>query len=192
MSNDENEREREREWFVVHTFSGYENSVKRALEERIKGKTFEDQFGEILVPSEQVTERRGKRNIKTSRKFFPGYIFVNMELTKESWHVVKNTPKVTGFLGDPNPKPIRQAEMSRMLGHTTGQLEPSPEAPPPPDVHYKVGDQVRVRSGAFANFAGEVEEVNNDKQKIWLSVSIFGRPTRVEVDFAEVELASAS
>ncbi len=192
MSNDENEREREREWFVVHTFSGYENSVKRALEERIKGKTFEDQFGEILVPSEQVTERRGKRNIKTSRKFFPGYIFVNMQLTKESWHVVKNTPKVTGFLGDPNPKPIRQAEMSRMLGHTTGQLEPSPEAPPPPDVHYKVGDQVRVRSGAFANFAGEVEEVNNDKQKIWLSVSIFGRPTRVEVDFAEVELASAS
>lgn len=187
MSNDENEREREREWFVVHTFSGYENSVKRALEERIKGKTFEDQFGEILVPSEQVTERRGKRNIKTSRKFFPGYIFVNMQLTKESWHVVKNTPKVTGFLGDPNPKPIRQAEMSRMLGHTTGQLEPSPEAPPPPDVHYKVGDQVRVRSGAFANFAGEVEEVNNDKQKIWLSVSIFGRPTRVEVDFSEVE-----
>jgi transcription termination/antitermination protein NusG len=191
VSNDENEREREKEWFVVHTFSGYENSVKRALEERIKGKPFEDQFGEILVPSEQVTERRGKRNIKTSRKFFPGYIFVSMELTKESWHVVKNTPKVTGFLGDPNPKPIRQAEMNRMLGHTTGQLEPSPEAPPAPEVHYKVGDQVRVRSGAFANFAGEVEEVNNDKQKIWLSVSIFGRPTRVEVDFAEVELSQS-
>jgi transcriptional antiterminator NusG len=186
----EHEHERQKEWFVVHTFSGYENSVKRALEERIKGKPFEDQFGEILVPSEQVTERRGKRNIKTSRKFFPGYIFVNMELTKESWHVVKNTPKVTGFLGDPNPKPIRQAEMSRMLGSTTGHPEVSPEAPVAPEVHYKVGDQVRVRSGAFANFSGEVEEVNNDKQKIWLSVSIFGRPTRVEVDFAEVELAS--
>lgn len=184
------EGERSREWFVVHTFSGYENSVKRALEERIKGKSFEDQFGEILVPSEQVTERRGKRNIKTSRKFFPGYIFVNMELTKESWHVVKNTPKVTGFLGDPNPKPVRQSEMSRMLGQTTGQTdEVSPEAPPAPDVHYNVGDQVRVKSGAFANFTGEVEEVNNDKQKIWLSVSIFGRPTRVEVDFSEVELA---
>lgn len=181
--------ERPMEWFVVHTFSGYENSVKRALEERIKGKPWEDQFGEILVPSEQVTERRGKRNIKTSRKFFPGYIFVNMELTKESWHVVKNTPKVTGFLGDPNPKPVRQSEMSRMLGHTTGQTEVSPEAPPPPEVHYSVGDQVRVKSGAFANFTGEVEEVNNDKQKIWLSVSIFGRPTRVEVDFSEVELA---
>lgn len=189
MSSDEGADERRMEWFVVHTFSGYENSVKRALEERIKGKPWEDQFGEILVPSEQVTERRGKRNIKTSRKFFPGYIFVNMELTKESWHVVKNTPKVTGFLGDPNPKPVRQAEMSRMLGHTLGHPEVSPEAPPVLDVHYNVGDQVRVKSGAFANFTGEVEEVNNDKQKIWLSVSIFGRPTRVEVDFSEVELA---
>lgn len=183
----------EKEWFVVHTFSGYENSVKRALEERIKGKPWEDQFAEILVPSEQVTERRGKRNIKTTRKFFPGYIFVNMELTKESWHVVKNTPKVTGFLGDPKPKPVRQAEMSRMLGQTSGQTdEASPEAAPAPEIIYSVGDQVRVKNGAFANFAGEVEEVNNDKQKIWLSVSIFGRPTRVEVDFSEVEPASST
>lgn len=181
----------DKEWFVVNTFSGYENSVKRALEERIKGKPFEDQFGEILVPSEQVTERRGKRNIKTTRKFFPGYIFVSMELTKESWHLVTNTPKVTGFLGGQSPKPVRQAEMNRMLGHTTGQVdEASPEAAPVPEVVYSVGDQVRVKSGAFANFTGEVEEVNNDKQKIWLSVSIFGRPTRVEVDFTEVEPAS--
>lgn len=183
----------EKEWFVVNTFSGYENSVKRALEERIKGKPFEEQFGEILVPSEQVTERRGKRNVKTTRKFFPGYIFVNMELTKESWHVVTNTPKVTGFLGGQTPRPVRQSEMNRMLGHTTGQTdEVSPEAAPVPEVIYNVGDQVRVKSGAFANFSGEVEEVNNDKQKIWLSVSIFGRPTRVEVDFTEVEPAASS
>lgn len=184
----------EKEWFVVHTFSGYENSVKRALEERIKGKPWEDQFGEILVPSEQVTERRGKRNIKTTRKFFPGYIFVNMELTKESWHVVKNTPKVTGFLGDPKPKPVRQSEMNRMLGHTTGQTDVGLDevAAPVPEITYSVGDNVRVKSGAFANFSGEVEEVNQDKQKIWLSVSIFGRPTRVEVDFTEVEPSSAS
>lgn len=180
----------EKEWYVVNTFSGYENSVKRALEDRIKGKTFEDQFGEILVPSEQVTERRGKRNVKTTRKFFPGYIFVNMELTKESWHLVTNTPKVTGFLGGQTPKPVRQNEMNKMLGHTTGQTEASPEAIVVPDVVYNVGDSVRVKSGAFANFTGEVEEVNNDKQKIWLSVSIFGRPTRVEVDFTEVEPAS--
>lgn len=180
----------EKEWFVVNTFSGYENSVKRALEDRIKGKSFEDQFGEILVPSEQVTERRGKRNIKTTRKFFPGYIFVNMELTKASWHVVTNTPKVTGFLGGQTPRPVRQGEMNRMLGNTSGQAEASEETVVVPDVTYNEGDQVRVKSGAFANFTGEVEEVNNDKQKIWLSVSIFGRPTRVEVDFSEVELAS--
>ncbi len=181
----------EKEWFVVHTFSGYENSVKRAIEDRIKGKNVEEQIGEILVPSEQVTERRGKRNVKTTRKFFPGYIFVNMELTKESWHTVTNTPKVTGFLGGTEPKPVRQSEMNRMLGQTTGQTdEVSPEAPAAPEVAYHVGDQVRVKNGAFANFAGEVEEVNNDKQKIWLSVSIFGRPTRVEVEFSEVEPAT--
>lgn len=191
MSND-NDEPNQMEWFVVHTFSGFENSVKRALEDRIKGKTYEDQFGEILVPSEQVTERRGKRNVKTTRKFFPGYIFVSMQLTKESSHVVRNTPKVTGFLGDPNPKPVPASQMAKMLGQTTGQTQVSPEAAPLPDVSYDVGDQVRVKSGAFANFTGEVEEVNNDKQKIWLSVSIFGRPTRVEVDFGEVEPATQS
>lgn len=180
----------EKKWFVVHTFSGYENSVKRAIEDRIKGKPFEEEFGEILVPSEQVTERRGKRNVKTTRKFFPSYIFVNMELTKASWHVVTNTPKVTGFLGGKEPKPVSEREMTRMLGRTQGQTdEASPEAAPAPEIIYAVGDQVRVKSGAFANFAGDVEEVNNDKQKIWLSVSIFGRPTRVEVDFTEVEPA---
>ena len=177
------------EWYVVNTFSGYENTVKRALEERIKGKPVESDIGEILVPSEQVTERRGKKNIKTTRKFFPGYIFVNMELTKEAWHLVKNTPKVTGFLGGNTPKPVSTGEMQRMLGATSGEAK-GVEAAPVPEVNYAVGDNVRVKSGAFANFTGEVEEVNNDKQKIWLSVSIFGRPTRVEVDFTEVEPAS--
>lgn len=177
------------EWYVVHTFSGYENSVKRALEERIKGKPVELSFGEILVPSEQVTERRGKKSVKTTRKFFPGYIFVNMELTKESWHLVKNTPKVTGFLGGNTPKPVSEAEMQKMLGHTTG-VTPASEAAPVVEVHFSVGDNVRVKSGAFANFTGEVLEVNHDKKKLSLSVSIFGRPTPVEVDFSEVELAS--
>jgi transcriptional antiterminator NusG len=176
-------------WYVVHTFSGYENSVKRTLEERIKAGSLEPHFGEILVPSEQVTERRGKKSIKTTRKFFPGYIFVNMELTKDAWHMVKNTPKVTGFLGGNTPKPVRQAEMEKMLGHTTGAAKTT-EAAPVIEIHYKVGDNVRVKSGAFANFTGEVEEVDNHKHKIWLSVSIFGRPTRVEVDFTEVEPAA--
>lgn len=174
------------EWYVVNTFSGYENSVKKALEDRIKNAGLEEQFGEILIPSEKVTTRSGKKTVQKTNKLLPGYIFLSMELTKASWHLVQNTPKVTGFLGGQNPKPVRKAEMSRMLGQT-----PVDEAEPVekivPNITYQVGQQVRVRSGAFANFTGEVEEVNSDKQKIWLSVSLFGRPTRVEVDFSEVE-----
>jgi transcriptional antiterminator NusG len=172
------------EWYVVHTFSGYENSVKRALEDRIKGKPIEELFGEILVPSEQVTERRGKKAIKTNRKFFPGYIFVSMELTDETRSIVKNTPKVTGFLGGNTPKPVPPAEMSRALGQTSPVPE---EAAVVPDVVYSVGDHVRVKSGPFANFTGEVEDVDQDKRKVKMSVSIFGRPTPVTVDFSEVE-----
>lgn len=173
-------------WYVVQTFSGYENTVKRALEERIKGQPFETLFGEILVPSEQITERRGKRNVKTSRKFFPGYIFVNMELTKETWHIIKNTPKVTGFLGGNNPKPVPAPEMDRALGKSTGAPEKE-EVGEEPSISYSVGDHVRVKSGPFANFTGEVEDVDYDKRKVKMSVSIFGRPTPVQVDFSEVE-----
>lgn len=175
------------EWYVVNTFSGYENSVKKALEERIKANSLEDQFAEILIPSEKVTERRGKGTVQKTNKFFPGYIFISMELTKASWHLVQTTPKVTGFLGGQNPRPVRKAEMSRMMGHTLPVEEQPVVEKPVPNVTYNVGQQVRVRSGAFANFSGDVEEINVDKQKIWLSVSLFGRPTRVEVDFSEVE-----
>ncbi|MBZ5711208.1 MULTISPECIES: transcription termination/antitermination protein NusG [Nannocystis] len=174
------------EWYVVNTFSGYENSVKKALEDRIKNAGLEEQFGEILIPSEKVTTRSGKKTVQKTNKLLPGYIFISMDLTKASWHLVQNTPKVTGFLGGQNPKPVRKAEMNRMLG----QAPPDEQAPVEkvvPNITYSVGQQVRVRSGAFANFTGEVEEINNDKQKIWLSVSLFGRPTRVEVDFSEVE-----
>ena len=176
------------EWYVVNTFSGYENSVKRALEDRIKGKPVAECFGEILVPSEQVTERRGKQTVRTQKKFFPGYIFVNMELTKESWHLGKNTPKVTGFLGGNTPRPGPAAEMARALGQTGPEPEETVVAP---DVVYNVGDHVRVRSGPFANFTGEVEDVDRDKRKVKMSVSIFGRPTPVTVDFSEVELVGA-
>ncbi len=175
------------EWYVVNTFSGYENSVKKALEERIKANSLEDQFSEILIPSEKVTERRGKGTVQKTNKFFPGYIFISMELTKASWHLVQTTPKVTGFLGGQNPRPVRKTEMSRMLGHTVPVEELPVVEKPVLNITYNVGQQVRVRSGAFANFTGEVEEINADKQKIWLSVSLFGRPTRVEVDFSEVE-----
>lgn len=177
------------QWFIVNTFSGYENTVKKSLEDRIKANDLDECFEEILVPSEQVVEQRGKRKVKQTKKFFPGYIFVRMQLTKQAWHLVKNTPKVSGFLSSgKTPKPVSQREMDRMLGRT----EPKPQAEiVEPDVSYEVGQQVRVKSGAFANFTGEVEEVNTDKRKIKLSVSIFGRPTRVEVDFNEVEAAGS-
>jgi transcriptional antiterminator NusG len=172
------------DWYVVHTFSGYENSVKKAIEERIKGKPIAEMFGEIVIPSEQVTERRGKKAIKTNRKFFPGYIFVNMELTNESLSLVKNTPKVTGFLGGNTPRAVPAAEMARALGQTTGAVAPDTSIP---EITYSVGDHVRVKSGPFANFTGEVEDVDLDRRKVKMSVSIFGRPTPVTVDFAEVE-----
>ena len=177
-----------KQWYIVNTFSGYENRVKQALEDRIEAEDLQEAFGEILVPSEQVTERRGKRTIKTNKKFFPGYIFVEMDLTKPAWHLVKNTPKVSGFLGGNTPRPVPQSQMDKMLGRAVQTEEVQEEAPA---IIYKVGEQVRVKTGAFANFTGEVEEVNIDKRKIWLSVSIFGRPTRVEVDFSEVEHAAA-
>lgn len=180
------------EWYVVNTFSGYENSVKKALEDRIKNAGLQEQFDSteggfnILIPSEKVTTRSGKKTVQKTSKLMPGYIFIKMDLTKASWHLVQNTPKVTGFLGGQNPKPVRPAEMKRMLGEVPAD-EAAPVEKVVPNITYQVGQQVRVRSGAFANFTGEVEEINNDKQKIWLSVSLFGRPTRVEVDFSEVE-----
>jgi transcriptional antiterminator NusG len=147
-------------------------------------------IGEILVPSEQVTERRGKRSVKTTRKFFPGYIFVNMELNKETWHVVRNTPKVTGFLGGNNPKPVPAPEMARALGKTGTGAETTEVELEEPMIIYGVGDHVRIKTGAFANFSGEVQEVDLDKRKVTISISIFsGRPTPVQVDFSEVEPA---
>ena len=177
------------EWYVVNTFSGYENTVKKNLEERIKAGSLDHLIEEILVPSEKVTERRGKTTVQTTRKFFPGYLFIKMELTKESWHLVQATPKVTGFLGGQHPKPVPASEMARMLGGGTAPAAPAEKEGKKvaPAIVYHVGDQVRVKSGAFANFTGEVEEVNTDKEKVWLSVSLFGRPTRVEVDFADLE-----
>ena len=178
------------DWYVVQTFSGYENTVKRNLEERIKGQPFEADFGEILVPSQQVTERRGKKNIKTNKKFFPGYIFVNLELTQATWHVVANTPKVTGFLGGKTPKPVPAPQMAKALRAANGEA-PAAEGDTAeeqlPEVSFSTGDNVRIKSGPFANFTGEVEDVDHDKRKVKMSVSIFGRPTPVQVDFSEVE-----
>ena len=174
-------------WYIVNTYSGHENKAKLTLLERVRNNGLSEYFGDVLVPTESVMELKAGQRRTTTRKFFPGYIFVRMKLTKEAWHLVKNTPKVSGFLGGKLPRPVSQREMDRMLGRTEPKVVET--AAPLPDVHYEVGQQVRVKSGAFANFTGEVEEVNADKRKIKLSVSIFGRPTRVEVDFSEVEPA---
>lgn len=178
-------------WYIVNTFSGFENSVKRNIEERAAASGQEERFEEILIPSEQTTEKRGKRTIKMTKKFFPGYIFVRMQLTKEAWHVVTSAPRVTGFLGGKNPRPVPQREIDRMLGKAEPQkVESAPQEEEAIQFNYRVGEQVRVKTGAFANFTGDIEEINEDKRKIWLSVSIFGRPTRVEVEFSEVEPAA--
>jgi transcriptional antiterminator NusG len=176
------------EWYIVNTYSGFENTVRRAIEERAQTSGLSDCFEEILVPSEQTVENRGGRKVKTTKKFFPGYIFVKMDLTKEAWHLITNTPKVSGFLGGKQPRPVSQREMDRMLGRSGN--EEVVETVPEPTVNYRIGEQVRVKAGTFANFTGDIEEISDDKRKIWLSVSIFGRPTRVEVEFTEIEPAA--
>jgi transcriptional antiterminator NusG len=169
-------------WYVVHTYSGYENKVKAALEERIATTSDPDKFGKILIPTEQVVELvKGKR--KTSpRKFYPGYILVQMELTEETWHVVQETPKVTGFLGGRDtPAPLSDDEAEQIINQVeAGKLKPQPR------FLYEAGDDVRVIDGPFTNFTGTVEDVKPEKGKIRVLVSIFGRATPVELEFVQV------
>ena len=172
-------------WYIVNTFSGYENKARLALEERIRSLGKEDDFGQILVPEEQVVERTktGKtRNV--SKRFFPGYIIVEMHLDNETWHLVTNTPKVTGFVGGDtrNPPRVPQYEVDRILG----QMEEGAEKPKP-KMEFDKGDQVRVVEGPFANFNGVVDEVRPEKGKLLVMVSIFGRATPVELDFLHVQ-----
>ena len=174
-------------WFVVHTYSGFENKAKKALEERIKLEHLEELFGEIMIPMENVVEMVKGEKRTSKRKFFPGYILVQMEMNDRSKHLVKNTPKVTGFLGgDPlNPSPVPDAEVTRI----TTQVKEGTSAPKP-KVHFAEGDSVRVIDGPFSNFSGTVEEVQSDKQKVRGQISIFGRATPVTLDFMQVEKTS--
>jgi len=171
-------------WYVVHTYSGFENRAKKSLEERIKQYGMESQFGELLIPTETVEEVRGGAKRTTKRKFFPGYMLVQMDLCKETWHLVKNTPKVTGFVGGKDDKapPISEAEVRRLTQQMSEGV-----AKAAPKVEFDEGDQVRVIDGPFANFSGSVEEVKPEKQKVRVLVSIFGRSTPVELDFVQVE-----
>ncbi|MBS0012559.1 MAG: transcription termination/antitermination protein NusG [Desulfobacterales bacterium] len=169
-------------WYIIHVYSGFENKVKQNLEERIATCARPEKFGEVVVPTEQVVELvKGKRKT-SSRKFYPGYIMVRMELDEDTWHLVKNTAKVTGFLGGRDrPAPISDEEADQIIHKMeAGQQKPQPK------FYFEVGDEVRVIDGPFTNFNGTVEDVNPEKGKLKVLVSIFGRSTPVELDFVQV------
>ncbi|MEK6807155.1 MAG: transcription termination/antitermination protein NusG [Pseudomonadota bacterium] len=171
-------------WYVVHAYSQYENHVKKALIERIARAGFQDKFGEILVPTEEVAEmKEGVKRI-TERKFFPGYVLVHMEMNEDTWHLVKSTPKVMGFIGGTpdKPAPISDKEAARILN----QVEESVEKPRPKTL-FEPGESIRVKEGPFADFTGVVEEVNYEKSRLRVAVLIFGRSTPVELEFSQVE-----
>ncbi len=172
-----------KQWYVVHTYSGYENRAKASLEQRIKEEGKSDLFGEILVPSEKVVEVVKGEKRTSSRKFFPGYILVQMELNDDTWYVVKNTPKITGFVGgSTRPPAIPDEEVAKIKGQVEeGQVHPKPK------FEFSRGEQVKVIDGPFSNFSGIVDEVNQDKGKLRVLVSIFGRSTPVELEFFQVE-----
>jgi transcriptional antiterminator NusG len=171
-----------RAWYILHAYSGFEEQVKTALQERIKNAGQEDSFGEILVPTEQVVEMVKGSKKTSSRKFFPGYILLNVDLNDETWHTVRGTPKVTGFVGDDlHPQALPDADAMKIIGRIKdGALKPKPK------VMYEVGDTVRVTEGPFANFQGTVDEVFPDKGRVRVMVSIFGRETPVELEFIQV------
>jgi transcriptional antiterminator NusG len=174
----------EKKWYVVHVYSGFEKKIAQQIREQAAQKGLSDAFEEILVPAEQVTEVRRGQKVDTERKFFPGYVLIKMAMSDEAWHLVKNTPKVTGFLGTRNkPQPISEAEAQRILG----QLKESVEKPKKPAIVFEVGEQVRVTDGPFTSFNGTVEEVDEEKGRIKVSVSIFGRATPVELEYGQVE-----
>jgi transcriptional antiterminator NusG len=173
-------------WYVVHAYSQYENNVKKALKERIERAGLSDKFGEILVPTEEVMEIREGQKRMTERKFFPGYVLVQMEMNEDTWHLVKSTPKVMGFIGGTpdKPAPISDKEAEKILNRVTESVEK-----PKPKTLYEPGESVRVTDGPFADFSGVVEEVNYDKNRLRVAVLIFGRSTPVELEFSQVEKA---
>jgi len=170
-------------WYVVHVYSGFEKKIAQQIKEQAAQKGLAEQFEEVLVPLENVVELRRSQKVNAEHKFFPGYVLVKMDLTDDAWHLVKNTPKVTGFLGSKSrPSPISETEAERILKQNQEGVERKR-----PAILYEIGEQVRVADGPFTSFNGTVEEVDEEKGRVKVSVSIFGRSTPVELEYSQVE-----
>lgn len=172
-----------KEWYIVHTYSGFEKKVAESLKQRVQAYDLEDQIGEVLIPTEDVVEMKGGKKVVSPKRFFPGYVLVQMEMNDDTWHVVKNTPKVTGFVGaGQKPAPLTQEEVDQVIHQVTVAAEK-----PKPKYVFEPGETVRIIDGPFSNFSGLVDEVNLDRNTLKVMVTIFGRSTPVELDFLQVE-----